>query len=78
METGDVIRVKTLTTIRRNAVVQSEVKYRPPKGTEFVLLVLGAAPPERDISEMATTMLNALGWELQSVPSSAPTQENAK
>ncbi len=64
-EAGDIIRLKRLTTISRSPLVSAEVNYRPPKGTDFVVLVIGAATPEQDTKVLAETVLHGLGlsWE---------------
>ncbi len=78
METGDIIRVRTVTTIRRSKLVQSEVKYRAPKGKEFVLLVIGAATPDEDIGALSTKVLNALGWDLRPEDEPADAEADTK
>lgn len=66
METGDVIRVKSLSVVSRpRPGLTATIGYKPPKGKEFVLVLIGAATPEENSKELAQKMLNALGWELQ-------------
>ena len=65
METGDIIRLKRLTTVRRNATLISEVNYRAPKGKDFVVLVIGACAPDEDEKALTQTILNGMGWDLQ-------------
>jgi len=65
MEPGDIIRLKRLTTVRRNPTLISQVNYRAPKGKDFVVLVIGACAPDEDAKALTQTILNGLGWDLQ-------------
>ena len=46
MKEGDVFRTRVIKTLGRDAkgAMRSEVTYRPPKGTDFVVILLAVAP----------------------------------
>lgn len=69
MQTGDVVRMSSCETVRRDDEGKAalRLRYKAPKGQDFVFLCLGAQAINEDfnVDARVVLLLRSLGWTVE-------------